>query len=444
MLRSELKRKIKVLQSKLSETLSQIRHIGVRMPELPDILAADSRLAQEAADLARAREKGDSQALAVALSAESSRKLLSWESRLEVKSRLDTLEQALAAMSKRFLADRPWLLAPRSKYADERPETMETLRKIDRRLINEEEALSSMSAEIETLAEKVEILRGDLPDDALSGINPLEGALLESLKIVFARLRSLEAVLGGRLNESIIPSEAEAEADPQLAAIRARQLARLKTWDNRAALLAAAEQSAAAVDRVLTAPRGEGLSPELAAMLERAAAEVVERFEAARAAIDPDAKPLELPDLFGAPIPADEKSESAAPHASQTARAAEDAAQAAAEAEEVQQQELRTKLKELLTIIPIWADRLPRMPDPKLIPNEAECTGNPQLSELRSRMLSRRSRREDLQARLSSLHEAALKLRERLGNPLADAAETGRYAAALMRDADRFSADLGK
>ena len=145
-LRSELKRKIKVLQSKLSETLSQIRHIGVRMPELPDILAADSRLAQEAADLARAREKGDSQALAVALSAESSRKLLSWESRLEVKSRLDTLEQTLAAMSKRFLADRPWLLAPRSKYADERPETMETLRKIDRRLINEEEALSSMSA----------------------------------------------------------------------------------------------------------------------------------------------------------------------------------------------------------------------------------------------------------------------------------------------------------
>ena len=443
-LRSELKRKIKVLQSKLSETLSQIRHIGVRMPELPDILAADSRLAQEAADLARAREKGDSQALAAALSAESSRKLLSWESRLEVKSRLDTLEQTLAAMSKRFLADRPWLLAPRSKYADERPEAMETLRKIDRRLINEEEALSSMSAEIETLAEKVEILRRDLPDDALSGINPLEGALLESLKIVFARLRSLKAVLGGRLNESIIPSEREAEADPQLAAIRTRQLARLKTWDNRAALLAAAEQSAAAVDRVLTAPRGEGLSPELAAMLERAAAEVVERFEAARAAIDPDAKPLELPDLFGAPMPADDKSESAALCASQTAQAAEDAVQAAAEAEEAQQLELRTKLEELLTIIPIWADRLPRMPDPKLIPNEAECAGNPQLSELRGRMLSRRSRREDLQARLSSLHEAALKLREHLGNPLADTAETGRYAAALMRDADRFSADLGK
>lgn len=171
---------------------------------------------------------------------------------------------------------------------------------------------------------------------------------------------------------------------------------------------------------------------------------MVERFEAARAAIDPDAKPLELPDLFGAPIPADEKSESAAPHASQTARSAEDAVQAAAEAEEAEQLELRTKLEELLTIIPIWADRLPRMPDPKLIPNEAECAGNPQLSELRSRMLSRRSRREDLQARLSSLHEAALKLRERLGNPLADAAETGRYAAALMRDADRFSADLGK
>lgn len=443
-LRSELKRKIKVLQSKLSETLSQIRHIGVRMPELPDILSADSRLAQEAADLARAREKGDSQALAAALSAESSRKLLSWESRLEVKSRLDTLEQTLAAMSKRFQADRPWLLAPRSKYADERPETMETLRKIDRRLINEEEALSSMSAEIETMAEKVEILRRDLPDDALSGINPLEGALLESLKIVFARLRSLKAVLGGRLNESIIPSEREAEADPQLAAIRTRQLARLKTWDNRAALLAAAEQSAAAVDRVLTAPRGEGLSPELAAMLERAAAEVVERFEAARAAIDPDAKPLELPDLFGAPMPADDKSESAALCASQTAQAAEDAVQAAAEAEEAQQLELRTKLEELLTIIPIWADRLPRMPDPKLIPNEAECAGNPQLSELRGRMLSRRSRREDLQARLSSLHEAALKLREHLGNPLADTAETGRYAAALMRDADRFSADLGK
>lgn len=443
-LRSELKRKIKVLQSKLSETLSQIRHIGVRMPELPDILSADTRLAQEAADLARAREKGDSQALAAALSAESSRKLLSWESRLEVKSRLDTLEQTLAAMSKRFQADRPWLLAPRSKYADERPETMETLRKIDRRLINEEEALSSMSAEIETLAEKVEILRRDLPDDALSGINPLEGALLESLKIVFARLRSLKAVLGGRLNESIIPSEREAEADPQLAAIRTRQLARLKTWDNRAALLAAAEQSAAAVDRVLTAPRGEGLSPELAAMLERAAAEVVERFEAARAAIDPDAKPLELPDLFGAPMPADDKSESAALCASQTAQAAEDAVQAAAEAEEAQQLELRTKLEELLTIIPIWADRLPRMPDPKLIPNEAECAGNPQLSELRGRMLSRRSRREDLQARLSSLHEAALKLREHLGNPLADTAETGRYAAALMRDADRFSADLGK
>lgn len=443
-LRSELKRKIKVLQSKLSETLSQIRHIGVRMPELPDILSADSRLAQEAADLARAREKGDSQALAAALSAESSRKLLSWESRLEVKSRLGTLEQTLAAMSKRFQADRPWLLAPRSKYADERPETMETLRKIDRRLINEEEALSSMSAEIETLAEKVEILRRDLPDDALSGINPLEGALLESLKIVFARLRSLKAVLGGRLNESIIPSEREAEADPQLAAIRTRQLARLKTWDNRAALLAAAEQSAAAVDRVLTAPRGEGLSPELAAMLERAAAEVVERFEAARAAIDPDAKPLELPDLFGAPMPADDKSESAALCASQTAQAAEDAVQAAAEAKEAQQLELRTKLEELLTIIPIWADRLPRMPDPKLIPNEAECAGNPQLSELRGRMLSRRSRREDLQARLSSLHEAALKLREHLGNPLADTAETGRYAAALMRDADRFSADLGK
>lgn len=443
-LRSELKRKIKVLQSKLSETLSQIRHIGVRMPELPDILSADSRLAQEAADLARAREKGDSQALAAALSAESSRKLLSWESRLEVKSRLGTLEQTLAAMSKRFQTDRPWLLAPRSKYADERPETMETLRKIDRRLINEEEALSSMSAEIETLAEKVDILRRDLPDDALSGINPLEGALLESLKIVFARLRSLKAVLGGRLNESIIPSEREAEADPQLAAIRTRQLARLKTWDNRAALLAAAEQSAAAVDRVLTAPRGEGLSPELAAMLERAAAEVVERFEAARAAIDPDAKPLELPDLFGAPMPADDKSESAALCASQTAQAAEDAVQAAAEAEEAQQLELRTKLEELLTIIPIWADRLPRMPDPKLIPNEAECAGNPQLSELRGRMLSRRSRREDLQARLSSLHEAALKLREHLGNPLADTAETGRYAAALMRDADRFSADLGK
>lgn len=43
-----------------------------------------------------------------------------------------------------------------------------------------------------------------------------------------------------------------------------------------------------------------------------------------------------------------------------------------------------------------------------------------------------------------SYRKLTLKLRERLGNPLADAAETGRYAAALMRDADRFSADLGK
>ena len=98
-------------------------------------------------------------------------------------------------------------------------------------------------------------------------------------------------------------------------------------------------------------------------MLERAAAEVVERFEAARAAIDPDAKPLELPDLFGAPIPADEN-RSLPPRTPVKPLDRRRCRTGAAEAEEAEQLELRTKLEELLTIIPIWADRLPRMPDP--------------------------------------------------------------------------------
>ena len=127
-----------------------------------------------------------------------------------------------------------------------------------------------------------------------------------------------------------------------------------------------------------------------------------------------------------------------------TARAAEDAVQAAAEAEEAQQLELRTKLEELLTIIPIWADRLPRMPDPKLIPNEAECAGNPQLSLNCEAVCSAGAVVVKICRHVSAVCTKLRLLRERLGNPLADAAETGRYAAALMRDADRFSADLNK
>lgn len=447
-LRAELLRWSKVLRRRLALAQSMLMQARIRMPELPDILSADGRLAEEVGALARARESGDARAAAGALSAESSRRLLSWESRLEVSARLDALEGEMAEMLDRFEADRPWLRAPRSKYADEQPEALEALRAIDRRLQGEEERISAVSAEIETLAERVEILRADLPEAALGGLEPLEARMLEAVSHVRERLKVLEEALGQRPNAAIIPSPEEAAADPRLAEIRTRQLGRLERWDARAERFGEAKRSAEAIDRVLTAPRGDGLSPAAAGLMERAMSELRERFEAARIAIAPELPALEAGDAAQGWIavpaaPADAPSVTLDdpglfPELAEMPFPEEETEAAPAEPD------LRKSLRVLIDFLPIWEDRLPGSPDLKLIPSEADCAADEGLAALRERMLARRARRADLEARLARLGGDARAAAAQLRNPLADEAESRAAARAVLEEADRFSADLGR
>ena len=432
------------------------------MPDLPDILASDSRLAEEAAGLAAARKKGDVKGMAVALSPESSRRLISWESRIDICAKLDAAEQTLCAMEERLEASLSWSNATDAATGERQrimtlaalsAEPTETLLKLDLDLVAEEERLSSTATELETLAEKVDILRKDLSDDALCGANPMETTLLEAMKMAFARLRELEIALGSRLNEHIIPTPEEAAASEKFAAIRVRQLQRLKLWDERSKLLEAARRSAQAVDKTLTAPKADGITAALAEMLEKAMQEVEESCEAARASIAPELEPLKLPDAFGNrpnSVPQEEASASAqAPTGNDLAQpesvgAPDELGQAALQRQDRvhEAHTIRKSLTTLLTIIPIWFERLPNMPNPKLIPPEADCVGKPKLAEVRARMLGRRDRREKLEAELSNLREAALKLKTLLANPMSDLEEASLMAAELKRDADRFSADL--
>lgn len=445
-LRAKLAKQVKELRKSLQSTQALLLQARIRMPELPDILAADSQLAEEAAQLARKREAGaPTEALAAALSPESSRRLIAWESRLEITQRMDEIEKDLAAAAERFEADRPLLRAPRSRYADEKPETLAALQAIDRRLHEEEVLLSRLGAESETLSERISILRGDLPDVALAGVSPAEKNAQETLERFAARLRELEQKLGPRINEAIIPTEAEARSDGELSALRARQLARLARYDERAALLAAARSAAEAIGKVLTEPRAEGMTERLTELLRKALAEAAQKLEAARTAIAPELAEL----LF------DPDAAQAAPDAAPAAPGAQESEPAEPQlfdsmppqdaetepASEAQERDIRENLRALKDIFPIWLDRLPREPDPKLIPDEAACAKSETLRAVRSRMLARGERRRTLEARLNALKEAASQLEERLSNPLSDAAENEALAGRLFAEADRFSAD---
>ena len=55
---------------------------------------------------------------------------------------------------------------------------------------------------------------------------------------------------------------------------------------------------------------------------------------------------------------------------------------------------LQEKLQILRDILPVWKERLPRAPDPNLIPSEADAARREDLREIRGRMLLRRANHE--------------------------------------------------
>ena len=105
---------------------------------------------------------------------------------------------------------------------------------------------------------------------------------------------------------------------------------------------------------------------------------------------------------------------------------------------------LEEKLQILRDILPVWKDRLPRAPDPNLIPSEADAARREDLREIRSRMLLRRANHEAFTQEFDELSGLLAQVEGMAANPLADGAETERLAQKLDAWANDFSARLAK
>lgn len=446
-LREKLRQSLSKLSGDLRIARRELEKAREKLPADGNIAAGDETLARDIVKLAQARKKGDKAAEEV-LSPQSSRLLLIWNSRSQIEERLSAAFAKLDALEKTLESDRPKLRMPKSFSASALASDFAQLRRIDLRRPEDESTLEALSSESEALKEAAEMLRSTLPEGALPGENPEEARLDALGKRLREHLKAIVSSLGISPNESIIPTEEEAAQSPETAELRARQTERLARWRERRALAAKAEDALRDFASVLSSPRKTSpQEPSKRLLLEALGKSLENAFalaEAARREAAPELPSLTLEDADAArrreaEALAAEEAEEAAAKRKKPAHAAN-----APKAPEAAPGSLEEKLQILRDILPVWKERLPRAPDPALLPSEADAALRPELREVRERMLDRRDRHESFTREFEALCELHHKVEGLAANPLADEKETKHLAEALERSADRFSARLAR
>ena len=392
-LREKLRGSLAKLLSEIRVTRKALEKARDRLPPAGNILAGDERLAADIERLAEARKKGE-KSPEEALSPQSSRLLLIWNSRSEIEEKLSLAFKKLEALEKTLESDRPKLRVPRSFSASALASDFAELRKIDLRRPEDEGALNTLSSESEYLQEAAEMLRSSLPKGELPGENPAEVRLDALAGILREHLRAILSALGLSPNESIIPTEEEAAASPETSALRERQLARLNLWRERRALVQKAEDALKDFSSVLSSPKDSDEQTSrnvLFAALEKSLMDAFELAEAARREAAP-----KIPALTLESADAERTRREEAERAGKEREAEEKSKKTvkAPKPPEAAPGSLQEKLQILRDILPVWKERLPRAPDPNLIPSEADAARREDLREIRGRMLLRRANHE--------------------------------------------------
>ncbi len=442
-LREKLRGSLAKLLSEIRVTRKALEKARDRLPPAGNILAGDERLAADIERLAEARKKGE-KSPEEALSPQSSRLLLIWNSRSEIEEKLSLAFKKLEALEKTLESDRPKLRVPRSFSASALASDFAELRKIDLRRPEDEGALNTLSSESEYLQEAAEMLRSSLPKGELPGENPAEVRLDALAGILREHLRAILSALGLSPNESIIPTEEEAAASPETSALRERQLARLNLWRERRALVQKAEDALKDFSSVLSSPKDSDEQTSrnvLFAALEKSLMDAFELAEAARREAAP-----KIPALTLESADAERTRREEAERAGKEREAEEKSKKTvkAPKPPEAAPGSLQEKLQILRDILPVWKERLPRAPDPNLIPSEADAARREDLREIRGRMLLRRANHEAFTQEFDELSGLFAQVEGMAANPLADEAETKRLAQKLDDWANDFSARLAK
>ena len=442
-LREKLRGSLAKLLSEIRVTRKALEKARDRLPPAGNILAGDERLAADIERLAEARKKGE-KSPEEALSPQSSRLLLIWNSRSEIEEKLSLAFKKLEALEKTLESDRPKLRVPRSFSASALASDFAELRKIDLRRPEDEGALNTLSSESEYLQEAAEMLRSSLPKGELPGENPAEVRLDALAGILREHLRAILSALGLSPNESIIPTEEEAAASPETSALRERQLARLNLWRERRALVQKAEDALKDFSSVLSSPKDSDEQTSrnvLFAALEKSLMNAFELAEAARREAAP-----KIPALTLESADAERTRREEAERAGKEREAEEKSKKTvkAPKPPEAAPGSLQEKLQILRDILPVWKERLPRAPDPNLIPSEADAARREDLREIRGRMLLRRANHEAFTQEFDELSGLFAQVEGMAANPLADEAETKRLAQKLDDWANDFSARLAK
>ena len=446
-LREKLRESLAKLLAEIRVTRKELQKARDLLPPAGDIAAGDETLAADIARLAEARKKGE-KAPEEALSPQSSRLLLIWNSRSDIEEKLSGAFLKLEALEKTLEGDRPKLRIPRSFSASALASDFAELRKIDLRRPEDESELNSLASESEYLKEAAEMLRSSLPEGELPGENPAEARLEALAGILREHLRAILSALGISPNESIIPTAEEAALSPETGALRDRQLARLRLWRERRALIQKAEDALRDFSSVLSSPRnvsGEKTSPSiLIAALEKSLANAFDLAEAARSEAAPKLPPLTMESAEAERVRREEAEKARKEKEAEEKSKKAGRALKPAEALPGGPNEIHEKLQILRDILPVWKDRLPRAPDPNLLPSEADAALRPELGDVRERMLRRRERHEAFTREFEALSNLLAQVESLAANPLADEAQIKRLALELDQKANLFSARLAK
>lgn len=410
-----------------------------KLPPGNELPVTDEKLSEEVAALGEARRRGASNP-EEALSPETTRRILIWNSKRTLEARLKALWAELERIDAALTGDAPQLRAPRSFGAAALAADFAALQAIDRRHAADAERLVELASRSETLEEEADVLRASLPEKGVSFESPDAARLARASEALAQHLTVLRALLGGRPNADIIPTEAEAAGDEKAAQARPRMLERLALWDAKAEKIAAAARALADFRSVFLAPTKDPLSAPKLAMLEKSLrhgfaldAEARSALGAAGEAAPPldfDAAAAGAPDVPAAPAtPPVPTVREAPPAPRETPRAAASG-------------DRREDLEALRDILPVWRSDLPKPVLADLVPSEEDAAARHDLAELRARLLERAERRRSFSARIDAIESRLAEAKARLGNPLSDAAETQSFVDALLADAEGFSKEL--
>ena len=439
----DLREALRIRGSTLSQTAKATRTLIEkalhRLPPTDTLVTSDKRVAAEVARVALARAKGEVHP-EDHLSADSTRQLLLWSTRDRLEKHLNALNQAITALLDRLAADHKILRAQRSAKrsgthslatlasiagsASALVADFSALREIDRRRTEDEEELSRISAESETLSDSVDILLAGLPDEDYTGESPEKAALEEASVRVDHCIRALNDHLGTRPNPQLIPSQEEVATDTKLAQCRARLLKRLEDYAKHQALISTAAEALTAFRRVLHAPRSGALDASLIEGLKRSLEDVLNKVETARAIVAPMLSPLPTLDvLLGesatqnniASSKIDKKASpqettASKPFTSTVAFPQEDFSKDAIHPSgrpasldmQATVAEAEAMLSGFSSMIALWETQRPSIPDERLIPSEADAAKNLQLKKVRARQLARKARRQEIDALLDA------------------------------------------